>query len=178
MRDGPIRRTIKRVTLCIYYLDKWLLCLFRKKTVGERRYVLTGTCDPCGKCCETPAIQIPSILFFLPILKRLFIIWQVKVNGFEFIKEDRQSGCILFSCSHYDPITRLCDSYKSRPGMCRDYPIILLKSPCPVLFSECSYCVVDKRASTLKSYLDSCNIPEEKRKKLYQKLYIEDNALK
>jgi Fe-S-cluster containining protein len=49
-------------------------------------------------------------------------------------RADRQDHSFVFECTHFDRITRRCDSYASRPGMCRDYPRVLLDQAAPALF--------------------------------------------
>ena len=59
------------------------------------------------------------------------------MNGFELVRSDEESWTFVFRCTHFDPATRSCDSYGSRPGLCRDYPRLLLWQPNPELLPGC-----------------------------------------
>ena len=109
---------------------------------------LGGACEGCGFCCERPTIAVGR-LFFFPVLRRLFVAWQRHINGFVYVGDDRDARALVFSCSHFDVVTRRCDSYDSRPGMCRDYPRLLLHQPRPELFAGCGYRAVDDSADGL-----------------------------
>jgi Fe-S-cluster containining protein len=58
----------------------------------------------------------------VPSLRRVFLWWQRVVNGFELKATHARERTFVFTCTHFDEATRLCDSYGSRPGLCRDYP--------------------------------------------------------
>ena len=92
--------------------------------------------------------------------------------GFELLKIDLRNRHMVFRCTHYDPATKLCDSYHSRPGRCRDYPRNLLTAPRPQFFSECSYFAVDRNAERYRRALERFPITEEKREELFERLYL------
>lgn len=147
MRDGVLRQTLKRGLARLYL--SWL-------AAGRRRdppaWDLGGACEGCGSCCEHPSIAV-GWLFFAPVLRGLFIAWQRHVNGFVYAGDDRAARALVFSCSHFDAVSRRCDSYDSRPGMCRDYPRLLLHQAQPELFERCGYRAVDGAADGLLAVL-------------------------
>lgn len=42
--------------------------------------------------------------------------------GNTFTDAGRRSAGHLYTCRHWDEETRLCKSYETRPGLCRNYP--------------------------------------------------------
>ena len=106
----------------------------------------------------------------LPTLRRAFLAWQRRVNGFEFVREEH--GAFVFTCTHYDPETRSCDSYDSRPAICRDYPQGLLDQPWPELFPECTYKLVVRDAARLLDGLASADLTDEQRARLEERLRL------
>src|SRR5215813_14607857 len=121
MRDGPLRRGLKRLALANFVVNVHATRAWRRLR-GERPHRLGGDCRRCARCCEAPAIQAGRLTWYLPSLRRVFLAWQRRVNGFELTEADRGSRTFVFRCTHFDAATRSCDSYASRPGMCRDYP--------------------------------------------------------
>ena len=75
------------------------------------------------------------------------------MNGFELVGEDAEEQALVFRCTHYDRATRSCDSYDSRPGMCRDYPRLLLWQPRPQLLPGCGYRVRPPNAAGFRESL-------------------------
>ena len=140
---------------------------------GGGLYRLVGSCLRCGKCCETPTIRIFPLLFFLKSLRRLIIAWQRHINGFEFLRASRREKCLVFRCSHWDPATKLCDSYSSRPGICRDYPQNQLDFPVPVFFDGCGFKALLRNAETFESSLASLDLPPETLQKLKHDLQLD-----
>ncbi|HVG61919.1 MAG TPA: YkgJ family cysteine cluster protein [Hyalangium sp.] len=173
MRDGPLRRIIKKLALLRYTIDLGFTRLMLRAQ-GEPRYRLTGSCNGCGKCCETPTIPVSTPVFRLRSLRWLALTWHRVINGFELIGEDRRQKLFVFRCTHYDPVTKQCDSYDSRPGMCRDYPRNLLYAALPEFLSECSYQAVYKKAEGLRKSLERANLPPEKLAEVLKKLHLDD----
>ncbi|QRK12177.1 YkgJ family cysteine cluster protein [Archangium violaceum] len=173
MRDGLIRRAIKRLALIRYTIDLSLTRLVLRAQ-GEPRYRLTGACNGCGRCCETPVIAVSRPVFHLRSLRWLTLTWHRLVNGFEYVSEDRRHKLFVFRCTHYDPVTKQCDSYDSRPGMCRDYPRNLAYSALPEFLPECGYSAVYKKGEQLRQALEKANLPPEKYEELVRKLYLEE----
>lgn len=173
MKDGTIRTIIKRIALLCYSID---LKSTRgiKAFRGEPLYRLNGFCNQCGACCKSPMIPVFSPFFFIKPIHRIIRAWHRWVNAFEYVGEDRKSQILIFRCTHWDPITKMCDSYNTRPGMCRDYPRNLIYSPNPTFLEPCSYYAIDKNADRMRAALKDLNLPPEKLEALEQKLYVRD----
>lgn len=171
MRDGPVRGSIKLLALACYRIDlsvtRGLLWLR-----GEPFFDLRGSCNGCGLCCETPAIQVHPLLFHFKHLRTLLCAWHRRVNGLVFLAEDRTTHTFVFRCTHWDRETRGCDSYRFRPGMCRDYPRALLYSAHPEFFDSCGFWPVLKRAKCLNEELENLGLPPEKLHEVQRKLFL------
>jgi hypothetical protein len=172
VRDGGFRRALKRVALWNFQLNVALTRAVRRRR-GERPYVLGGDCRRCAACCEAPALQVGRLVWSLPRLRRLFLWWQARVNGFEQTGEDRRSRTFVFRCTHFDPATRLCDSYESRPGVCRDYPRLLLWQPAPELLPGCGYRPVAPNAAALRAALEGHLLSPEQLVKIRRGLFLD-----
>ena len=157
-----------------------------QKISGEPLYRLCGSCNNCGACCETPMIQVFAelnfgqamiqifpLFFYLRSSRWLIKKWHQLVNGFEYIGEDRRAKSFIFRCTHWDPETKMCDSYDSRPGMCRDYPRPLLYQPNPTFLKPCSFFPVDKNADRMLDALEDLDLSEEQLNTLKQKLHLQ-----
>src|SRR5690606_19861784 len=111
---------------------------------------------------EAPGIQVGKLLWYMPTLRRIFLAWQKRVNGFELIDRDVRHRVFVFRCTHFDPETRRCDSYDSRPGMCRDYPRALLFTANPEFLPGCGYKAVACGAEKFIEALQKEGIEGEK----------------
>lgn len=171
MKDDWLRRKVKLLARCQFAADLAVTRLFRRIR-GNIPYRLAGACTRCGACCETPAIQVHRILYHSDIFRRTFLRWQHVVNGFELIEEDRVDHTFVFRCTHYDPETRCCDSYGSRPGMCRDYPRFLLEGANPVFLETCGFRPLLHNADRLRDALANLDLTPEQREKLDKGLKI------
>ena len=100
------------------------------------------------------------------------VTWHRMINGFEFLQADRRQKCLVFRCTHWDPATKHCDSYESRPGMCRDYPRNLLDAPRPIFLVGCGYGAILKNSTMMDAALADVGLPEDKLQALKQKLYV------
>src|SRR6185503_15607137 len=100
-----------------------------RRRAGDRPFALGGECRRCARCCEAPAVRVAWPVWHLAAL--------------------RGQRTFVFRCTHFDPESRACDSYDSRPGMCRDYPRALLWTSSPELFAECGYRAVAPNAAGL-----------------------------
>ena len=161
MRDGPARRALKRVALWNFQLS---LALHRVRERRRRRipHELGGECRRCARCCEAPGIQVGWATWYLPLLQRLFLAWQEHVNGFVLTERQRRGRVFVFRCTHFDRATRSCDSYESRPGMCRDYPRVLLAQADPEFLPGCGYRAVAANADGLVRALErAAETPEQ-----------------
>lgn len=173
MRDGPVRTAIKRLGIGVYGVR---LALHRAgaRRNGAIRYDLGGACIGCAKCCEAPGIQVGFFTWHLPLFRRVFLLWHRHVNGFELIETRRAERAFVFRCTHFDTGTRRCDSYHSRPGMCRDYPRVLLEQANPELFDGCGFKAVTKSRTSLLDSIEKLDLTEEQMRKLRKELYLDD----
>lgn len=175
VRDGPVRRLLKAVARGVGQLELWVRRWFLARR-GEPRYRLTGTCNGCGQCCVAPSIQVDRLTWHVRSVRALFLWWQRAVNGFELKDADPRHRLFVFRCTHYDPVTRRCDSYESRPLMCRDYPVNLTYDALPSLFDECSHGVVDRKAEALRKALLEAGVRGERLEAIEKKLYLKDTS--
>lgn len=111
-------------------------------------------------------MSVGRLVWSLPYAQQVFLAWQRRVNGFELVRREAQGRTLVFRCTHYDRATRSCDSYDSRPGMCRDYPRLLLWQPVPEFLPGCGYRPVTPNADGLKESLEKLDLTPEQREKL------------
>lgn len=86
--------------------------------VAEKQsYEITGSCNKCGKCCETIYAaymynekEFKLMQKFFPAYKRFYI------------KYKDADGNLVFGCKKYLREKKLCGDYKHRPSVCRKYP--------------------------------------------------------
>jgi hypothetical protein len=173
MKDGPCRKIIKRIALVRYSIDLAVMRLLLKLR-GHPQFELKGSCEGCGTCCEAPSMQVNALIFRLKTVRRLFLTWHRLINGFEYIGEIRRDYVLIFRCGHFDPEAKLCDSYSSRPGMCRDYPRALLYQVKPEFFKECGYFAIDQNAKQFRAALYELDLTPEKLEELKKKLYLDE----
>ena len=172
MRDGPVRRVVKRVGLGVYVVRLWLHRA-QAEARGDIRYELGGSCQGCGQCCEAPGIQVGKLAWHMPLFRRIFLFWHRHVNGFVLEEVSRHDRGFIFECTHFDPEEKLCDSYESRPGMCRDYPRVQLEQAHPELLPKCGFRILDRRRDELVQILDGQNLRPEQMEKLKKELHLE-----
>ncbi|CAB5160558.1 hypothetical protein D3OALGB2SA_5395 [Olavius algarvensis associated proteobacterium Delta 3] len=170
MRDRWLKRAIKRVARVRSAADLKLTRMIQRRRI----YRLGGACNRCGKCCRMPMVQVFPPFLYLKMARWWIITWHRRINGFEFIREDRKEKTFTFRCTHLDIRTGLCDAYESRPGMCRDYPRVLLDTTDPQLFDTCGYYPVLINGKKLSQALDGLDLPEAKREDLKRRLYLVD----
>ena len=171
MKDGRLRRALKRVARANYELNALVYrAVLRRR--GQAPYLLGGECRRCARCCEAPAIQVGRAVWYLPTLRRLFLAWQRRVNGFELVGRDVSQRAFVFRCTHFDWATRSCDSYDSRPGMCRDYPRALLYQPYPEMMPGCGYRPVARNAERLRTALAQLPLTSDQREKVEKGLRL------
>ena len=118
-------------------------------------------------------IRVGRLLWFFPTPQRLFLAWQARVNGFRLRERDRAGRAFVFTCAHFDPATRRCDSYDSRPFLCRDYPRALLDQPWPELFEGCGFRPVARDAARQRAALEAGGLPPEKLAELRRRMRLE-----
>jgi hypothetical protein len=172
VRDGTLRCGLKRVVRWLHALGMAEHRALRRLR-GERPWLLAGDCRRSGCCCEAPAIAAGRLLWSLPGLSRVFLAWQRQVNGFELVRRDEEAHAFVFRCTHFDPAARACDSYQSRPGICRDYPRLLLWAANPELLPGCGFRARPPNADGLRRSLDSLALPPEQRAKLERDLRLD-----
>lgn len=172
MRDGWILRSVKRLARWRFHAD---LAVHRavSRARGERPYLLGGGCRLCARCCEAPALQVGHAVWYLPSLRRAFLWWQRRINGFELVSRDAASRVFVFRCTHFDAATRRCDSYESRPGICRDYPRNLLWQPRPEMLPGCGYRPVARNADALLRALEGASLRADQLARLKRDLFLE-----
>ena len=172
MRDGPVRRGVKRVALWNFTLGLSLHRAIERRR-GGIPHNLGGECRRCARCCEAPGIQVGWAIWYLPLLRRLFLAWQEHVNGFVLTDRDRAGRVFVFRCTHFDWATRSCDSYESRPGMCRDYPRVLLAQANPEFLPGCGYRAVAADADRLVRALERASVTRGQMARLKKDLRLE-----
>jgi hypothetical protein len=172
MRDGPVRRALKAVALLNFRLG----LAIRRRRDDRTGWALAGSCRRSGLCCEAPSVQVGPLTWYVPTLRRLFLSWQRRVNGFELSGEDVRYRMFAFRCSHYERATRTCDSYGSRPGICRDYPRHLLNQPAPEFLPGCGFRAVPRNAGALRRALERQPLSAEQRERLARELGIGPDA--
>ena len=172
MKDGAVRRAVKRVALWNFQVN---LALHRaiERRRGLDLHQLGGECGRCARCCEAPGIQVGRAVWYLPLLRRLFLAWQEHVNGFVLTGRERNGRAFIFRCTHFDWTTRSCDSYDSRPGMCRDYPRVLLAQPDPEFLPGCGYRAVAANADHFVRALERASVTREQMARLKKDLHLE-----
>jgi uncharacterized protein len=173
VRDGLIRRSLKRVALGLFFVNLWTTRTLRR-LMGEKPHRLGGACGGCAKCCEMPGIQVGWMTWYFPTLRHLFLAWHRHVNGFELIDRDIRHRVFLFNCTHFDRETRLCDSYDSRPGMCRDYPRNQLWTANPQLFEGCGFRAIHPKADSFLEALQKEGLEGDKLEEVKRKLHLGD----
>jgi Fe-S-cluster containining protein len=164
MRDNLGRRLLKRVALWHFRGNLGLVRGLRRLR-GDRPHLLGGACRRSARCCEAPSVRATVAVWHMPLLRRLFLGWQRRVNGFVLASSERRTRTFVFECTHFDRTTRRCDSYHSRPGICRDYPRVLLDQPVPELFPECGYrAIAPNAAAIVRAALERGASPEQERR--------------
>ncbi|MGI5863791.1 MAG: YkgJ family cysteine cluster protein [Myxococcales bacterium] len=144
------------------------------RRIRERPYwARLGACCGCGRCCERPSIRVGAFVWFMPRTRRLFLWWQRRVNGFELVSADAETRTFEFRCTHFDPERRVCDSYATRPAMCRDYPGLLFDQAWPELFPECGFRARVRNADALAAGIDATELSDEQKAELKRKLRLD-----
>ena len=166
-RDGPFLRTIKATTRLSFRVSVAL-----RRRGQFQRWVLAGDCNGCGVCCERPSIMVDWATWNVKAVRWLFLWWQRVVNGFELVAEEPQR-VFAFQCRYFDTQNRKCLSYDSRPGLCRDYPRLLLEQSSPEFYKECSYRAVASNAKSLLRIVNRAPLTEDQRAEMKRKMRLE-----
>jgi uncharacterized protein len=162
MRDNRGRRALKSAALAVFLLNRAPILVWRRLRRLDH-WLLGGGCRRCAACCERPGIRANLLVWHMPLLRRLFLSWQRRVNGFVLVEGVPRERLFLFECTHFDRATRSCDSYDSRPGMCRDYPRALLAQPVPELLPGCGYRPVLRSAARMLRVLEAQPLSADQR---------------
>ena len=125
--------------------------------------LLRGARDPGGR-----------LVWSVPSARRLFLAWHRRVNGFELASTDSRARAFVFRCTHFDRGTRSCDSYDSRPAMCRDYPRLLMWQADPDLLPGCGYRPIAPNAASLRASLERLDLSPGQRERLRRGLRLDD----
>lgn len=172
MKDGLARCSIKALARAAFSLNLWVDRGLRRAR-GEQPFLLGGSCERCARCCEAPGIRVHSVLLLSPLLRRLFLWWQEGVNGFVLAETRPRERTFVFRCTHFDAASRSCDSYGSRPGMCRDYPRAQLFQPQPAMLAGCGYRPVARNAARVLRVLQDQTLSDEQRARLSRELHLQ-----
>jgi uncharacterized protein len=172
MRDGAVRQSLKAVARALFWLNVTLDRRLRRLR-GERPHLLAGACQRCARCCEAPAVRATALVWHVRAPRAAFLWWQKRVNGFELAEALPQGRLFVFRCTHFDWTTRACDSYDSRPGMCRDYPRALLFQPLPEMLPGCGYRALPPNAAGLRRALDAQGLAPDQLERLKKDLHLE-----
>ena len=172
VKDRPTLALLKRVVLVLWSAELWLR---RALSRGWRRrfWDLRGECRACGCCCVEPSIHVDPVTWHLPLVRWLLCRWQYQVNGLEYQRQEGRTHDLIFRCSHYDPVSKHCDSYASRPSMCRDYPRVLLGQAWPELFETCGYRVLARKPEVLRAGIEATSLSPEAKAELRRKLRLD-----
>ncbi len=172
--DSGCRRALRRIAAGCYAVDVRIGRLLRAWRDGASAYELRGSCRQCGACCTTPTVVLPPPMYRLRLVRRLVVAWQVHVNLFELVREDPREHALVFRCPHLDPETRRCRCYRTRPGMCRDYPRGLLLSADPRFLEGCGYYARYRNADAMREALAQENLPPDKMAELEERLHLRE----
>jgi Fe-S-cluster containining protein len=172
MQDGPIRRAVKLAARSVFYLNLWADRGLRRLRGRRRPYDLGGECRRCAACCEAPAIRVHALVWLAPRLRRAFLWWHERVNGFVLVEARARERTFVFHCTHFDRASRSCDSYSSRPGLCRDYPRALLHQPSPELLPGCGYRPLARRRAELEAALQRASLTRDQLERLRRGLHL------
>jgi hypothetical protein len=168
-----LRGAVKRLALGVFRFDL-AIHRWRVRRRGQDHYRLAGACRRSGACCREPGIQVGAWVWHVRSLRWLFLWWQRAVNGFELTRTLRQSRAFVFRCTHFDEATLSCDSYATRPGMCRDYPRLLLDGAHPEFHAVCGFRAIPRNAESLARALDATGLSPAARAELKRKLRVLD----
>jgi uncharacterized protein len=167
-----VRRSLKAGARALFWLNVTLDRRLRRLR-GERTHLLAGACQRCARCCEAPAVRANAVVWRLRTLRAAYLWWQRRVNGFELAETVAKGRLFVFRCSHFDWATRSCDSYDSRPGMCRDYPRNLLFQHSPEMLEGCGYRALPPNAAGLRRSLDAQGLAPAQLERLKKALHLE-----
>lgn len=112
---------------------------FSTVTAGlfKKNYKIAGACKKRGVCCQNIAIYLSDGFWKYPLLKMLAISWYQFVYNFSYKGFEPNHKVIVFSCN-YLKNNGTCGIYKTRPFICRNYPVVRFFEK-PELLPGCGY---------------------------------------
>jgi len=114
------------------------------------------------------------LMYRIPTVRSLVKAWHRHVNLFELLEENRREYLLVFRCPHHDCERQRCRCYRSRPGMCRDYPQSLVLSANPEFFESCGYYAHYRNAAAMREALAELDLPPDKQAELEERLHLRD----
>jgi Fe-S-cluster containining protein len=169
--DGPVLRALKAIARAVFVVQVGI-ARFWQRAPEQDRWRLGGDCQRCAACCERPSIHVDRLTWHLRTFRVPFLWWQRVVNGFELIGRERPR-VFVFRCHYFDAAARRCTSYQTRPGICHDYPRLLLDSAWPEFLPGCSYRAVDRNAEQILVALRQAPLTEAQQRALKSRLRVE-----
>jgi hypothetical protein len=122
---------------------------------------------------RTELKRLARLVYRLRTLRALFLAWHRHINGFELVETIPRLRAFVFRCTHFDPATRRCDSYHSRPGRCRDYPRVLLWEANPPFLPGCGYRAVAPHAERVSALLEQEGLDPGKLAEVKRRLHLD-----
>lgn len=161
-KRAKIKKMSQKISLRIRVLRKiiyYLACMdhgFKSlvQIILKKEYVRVGSCNQCGKCCESIGFEVDRTWLEVKWLKKWMVAWVSKIHNMKYrgCDDDGQYGLLLFRCNYLGP-DGLCQNYENRPLFCRTYPQVNHYFLHPVFYPDCSYQAVKR--SDLKQYQKS-----------------------
>ena len=120
-----LRRKLLAMTLitnaitCIKKFDLEFKKFFAAKSFG-RKYIRTGQCKACGKCCQSIYVRHSSHIIgdigeFERLIPQHFFYSYLKVIG-------KDETGLIFECTKLNKEKGICTAYRNRALICRQYP--------------------------------------------------------
>jgi Putative zinc- or iron-chelating domain len=134
--SGTFNKSMLRKLAIIFMLaDNFVTNLVKKPF--RTRWVLTGKCAKCGKCCQDIKLAIDPKLLSNAFIRELVVRWTSWVMGFDLKRIEYNPPYLVFGCKKLRQ-NGSCADYKWRPNVCRNYPLVdFFKEP--ALFGTCGY---------------------------------------
>lgn len=129
-----VRMILKLSYLPIMLLDLAMQSLAKK--IIRPPFKKEGACKKRGNCCRFILLPAPT-----GFIGKLYFLWQTEVNGF-YVKQTSPTGedggkILALGCRHLSDSGR-CMSYKTRPAVCRRWPVIEVFGR-PQILKGCGY---------------------------------------
>ena len=103
----------------------------------NRKYIRTGKCKGCGRCCQSIYVRhakhiIQDIEEFKKLKNLHFFYTYLNVV-------DKTETGLVFECTKLDKANGKCTAYKNRPALCRQYPVEEIFMMGGIITEECGY---------------------------------------